>query len=126
MKRVTVDPDTWIEGRGYRKNRLLTAEELRSEGALVQIVSIPPGSHVPAHHHETSIEVYYILRGECEIKVNGERYTLTPGDMMLMEPGDVHALTSTGGEPFELLVFKTNAVEGDTFWDTKNLEPEGN
>ncbi len=116
MKIVTIDPATWIEGQGYRKNRLLTADDLRSDGALVQIVTIPPGSHVPAHHHETSIEVYHILRGRCQIDVNGETHTLAPGDIMLMEPGDVHALTNSGDEPFELLVFKTNAVDGDTYW----------
>ncbi len=44
-------------------------------------------------------------------------HTLAPGDMMLMEPGDVHALTNSGDEPFELLVFKTNAADGDTYWD---------
>lgn len=116
MKIVTPNPDTWQEGQGYRKNRLLSADALRQSGALVQIVTIPPGSHVPAHYHQTSIEVYHVLRGECDIEVNGERHTLRPGDIMLMEPGDVHALTGTGEEPFELLVFKTNAADGDTLW----------
>lgn len=116
MKIVTLDPDGWQDGRGYRKNRLLAAAELRQPGAWVQVVSIPPGSHVPAHNHATSVEVYHVLRGECAIEVNGQPYTLRPGDIMLMEPSDVHALTNTGDEPFEVLVFKTNAAEGDTEW----------
>jgi quercetin dioxygenase-like cupin family protein len=116
MKLVTVDPTTWQEGDGYRKNRLLTADDLRQPGALLQVVSIPPGSHVPDHHHRTSIEVYHVLRGTCEIAVNDDLITIGPGDTMLMEPGDVHALTNTGDELFELLVFKTNAADGDTVW----------
>lgn len=118
MKIVTPDPGAWQDGRGYRKNRLLTVDALRQPGTLVQIVTIPPGSHVPAHHHQTSVEVYAVRRGACDIEVNGERYTLRPGDIMLVEPGDVHALTNNGDETFELLVFKTNvAAGGDTLWD---------
>lgn len=117
MKLVTSDPSSWQDGDGYRKNRLLTAEALRQPGAWLQIVVIPPGSHVPAHHHETSVEVYHVLSGICEIVVNDDLITVGPGDTMLMEPGDIHALTNPGDEPFELLVFKTNAADGDTVWD---------
>ncbi|MEZ4515661.1 MAG: cupin domain-containing protein [Chloroflexota bacterium] len=86
----------------------------------------PAGSHVPAHYHQTSVEVCHVLRGECDIEVNGEHHTLRPGDIMLMEPGDVHALTGTGEELFELLVFKTNAADGDTLWDKPDLLESAN
>jgi quercetin dioxygenase-like cupin family protein len=52
----------------------------------------------------------------CELVVNGERYEMRPGDVLLMEPGDVHELSNQGGVPFELLVFKTNAAYFDTKW----------
>jgi quercetin dioxygenase-like cupin family protein len=41
---------------------------------------------------------------------------MRPGDVLLMEPGDVHALTNRGEEGFELLVFKTNASGADIQW----------
>ncbi len=116
MRVIEVDPDGWQEGRGYRKNRLLSAGELRRPGALLQVVQVPPGSHIPPHSHHTSVEVYVVRRGVCELIVNGERHTMRPGDVILMEPGDVHELINHGDEVFELWVFKTNAVEGDTSW----------
>jgi quercetin dioxygenase-like cupin family protein len=116
MKIVRVDPHAWQESRGYRKNRLLSTEELRQPGALLQIVSVPPGSHIPPHSHRASIEVYVIRRGECELIANGERYTMRPGDVILMEPGDVHELINHGEMAFELWVFKTNAANEDIDW----------
>lgn len=116
MKVIQIDGDDWQEGRGYRKRRLLSAEALRQPGALLQVVVVPPGSHIPPHGHATSVEVYVVRRGVCELIVNGARHEMRPGDIILMEPGDVHELTNHGEEAFELLVFKTNAAPGDTEW----------
>jgi len=116
MKTIQIDGDGWQGGRGYRKRRLLSAEELRQPGALLQVVVVPPGSHIPPHRHATSVEVYVVTRGVCELIVNGARHELRPGDVLLMEPGDVHELTNHGEEAFEVLVFKTNAKQKDTIW----------
>ena len=120
MKVIQIDGDDWQEGRGYRKRRLLSAEELRQPGALLQVVVVPPGSHIPPHSHATSVEVYVARRGVCELMVNGQRHTLRPGDVLLMEPGDVHELTNRGAQPFELLVFKTASAVGDIHWTTED------
>jgi quercetin dioxygenase-like cupin family protein len=120
MKVIQIDGDDWQEGRGYRKRRLLSAEELRQAGALLQVVVVPPGSHIPPHSHATSVEVYVVRRGVCELVVNGQRHTLRPGDVLLMEPGDVHELTNRGAQPFELLVFKTASAVGDIHWTTED------
>ena len=121
MKVIQIEGDEWQAGRGYRKRRLLSADELRQPGALLQVVVVPPGSHIPPHSHATSIEVYVVRRGVCELVVNGARHEMRPGDVLLMEPGDVHELTNRGAEGFELLVFKTNAGEGDTTWDDADM-----
>lgn len=126
MKVIELNPDGWQEGRGYRKNRLLSAGELRQTGALLQVVQVPPGEppsggHIPPHRHATSVEVYVVRRGECELIVNGERHTLRPGDVILMEPGDVHELINRSEEVFELLVFKTNVGESDTAWENAQI-----
>lgn len=116
MKIVQLDPRTWQDGRGYRKNRLLSAEELRQPGALLQVVTVAAGEHIPPHNHRTSVEVYVIRRGACDLIVNGERHEMQSGDVILMEPGDVHELHNRGEETFELWVFKTNAADGDVAW----------
>lgn len=117
MKFVHLDPQNWQAGRGYRKNRLLSTEELRQPGALLQVVEVPPGSHIAPHSHRESVEVYVVRRGVCELIANGQRHDMRPGDVILMEPGDVHELFNHGDEVFELWVFKTNAGDGDIEWE---------
>jgi quercetin dioxygenase-like cupin family protein len=116
MRIVTLDNDNWLEGPGYRKQRLLDAAALACHGALVQIVEMAPQNIIPDHVHTTSREFYYSLQGTCTLFVNDEAHRLQAGDMFLVEPGDVHRLRNDGDAPFRLLVFKTNATVGDTQW----------
>jgi quercetin dioxygenase-like cupin family protein len=116
MKKVEIRPEAWQAARGYRKNRLLTAEELASPGTLVQLVEIEPGDRIPDHVHRQSREFYYVLAGTCLLTISGVKIRLRPGTMLLTEPGDVHQLVNDGGERFRLLVFKTNAAPDDTRW----------
>jgi putative monooxygenase len=99
----------------YTKHILLQAADLAAEGTRVQIVTIAAGDTVADHYHRHTREFYYVLQGRCHLLVNEQELTLTVGDMLLMEPDDVHRLTNPGPEPFRVLVFKTNA-DDDTYW----------
>lgn len=114
--RIELNSAEWIQGPGYRKNRLADAALLACPGTLVQRVAIAPGDTVPDHVHHTSTEFYFVVQGTCRLVVNGLHNALSPGDMFLIQPGDVHRLHNETSEPFELLVFKTNASTDDTYW----------
>lgn len=116
MRIVEVDEAAWLNGRGYRKQRLVSQEELAAPGSWVQIVVMEAGETIPAHYHKRTREFYRVLAGECRLIVNGKTHRLQPGDMLLMEPGDVHRVLNEGDEPFVLLVVKANATADDTFW----------
>lgn len=115
---LPIDPSTapWIEGKGYRKQPLLTEEALRCPGTLVQIVEIGVGSYVPMHVHGTSLEVFTILSGTGTMTIAGQELTLGPGDMATTEPGDYHDARNIGDVPWRILVFKTNAKPDDSTW----------
>ncbi len=113
---IRLDEAGWVNGRGYRKQVVADTAVLAAPGAFVQVVEVAPGETIPDHSHQTSREVYAVLNGRCCLVVNGESHHLEPGDMLLMEPGDIHRLHNDGGEPFRLLVFKTSATDEDTFW----------
>ena len=114
--RVVIEPDNWVNGRGYRKNRLVDEMALACSGTLVQMVVMAPGDTIPDHVHHTSTEFYYVVGGQCRLVINEENHTLGIGDMFLTQPGDVHRLYNETDEPFTLLVFKTNSSSQDTFW----------
>ena len=100
---------------GYARYILLNGEDLQCAGARAQIVIIQPGDGIAGHFHLATREFYFVLQGRCLLTVDGASSILRPGDMLLMEPGNVHSLTNSGSIPFMLLVFKTNAEE-DTHW----------
>ncbi len=113
---IKLDETGWINGRGYRKNRLVDEVMLSCPGTLVQLVEMAPGAVIPDHVHRTSVEVYVVMEGTCRLVVNEQAYPLATGDMFLTRPGDVHRLYNEGDGPFRLLVFKTNAARQDTSW----------
>ncbi len=42
------------------------------------------------HYHKRLTEIYYILEGEGEMELDGERHTVRPGDAVLIKPGCRH------------------------------------
>ena len=42
------------------------------------------------HYHKRLTEIYYILEGEGEMELDGERYPVRPGDAILIKPGCRH------------------------------------
>jgi mannose-6-phosphate isomerase-like protein (cupin superfamily) len=43
-----------------------------------------------AHYHKRLTEIYYILEGEGEMELDGERHPVRPGDAILIKPGCRH------------------------------------
>jgi mannose-6-phosphate isomerase-like protein (cupin superfamily) len=43
-----------------------------------------------AHYHKRLTEIYYILEGEGEMELDGERHPVRAGDAILIKPGCRH------------------------------------
>jgi mannose-6-phosphate isomerase-like protein (cupin superfamily) len=43
-----------------------------------------------AHYHKRLTEIYYILEGEGEMELDGERQAVQPGDAIFIKPGCRH------------------------------------
>jgi len=55
------------------------------------------GGAAQAHDHPFE-EAYYFLAGEVEAELDGESYTLRPGDIVFASVGSVHGFYNTGTE----------------------------
>ena len=42
------------------------------------------------HYHKKLTEIYYILEGEGEMELDGERFPVSPGTSILIKPGCRH------------------------------------
>ena len=50
------------------------------------------------HFHKVGTEIYMVLQGKMVIEVEGKNYELSQGDMIVVNPGVVHAVKPEGTE----------------------------
>ncbi len=55
-----------------------------------------------AHTHLLN-ELYYFISGKAVFKIEGTRYPLHPGDILIMRQAESHSLEISSGEPYERL-----------------------
>ena len=54
------------------------------------VVQFQPGQDCQAHYHNVMEENFYIMEGRIDIEVDGVIHTLSKGDFIHIEPGEVH------------------------------------
>jgi mannose-6-phosphate isomerase-like protein (cupin superfamily) len=82
--------------------------------------TLAPGAATEAHFHPITEEVYYILRGEGIMAVEGEQRRVGPGDAIGILPGQRHQIRNNTTEE---LVFLCCCVPAYEDADTIMCEP---
>jgi mannose-6-phosphate isomerase-like protein (cupin superfamily) len=57
---------------------------------------VAPEKATIEHYHKRSEEIYYILEGKGQIKIEGEIGEVEPGDGIAIHPGKKHKIWNTG------------------------------
>lgn len=65
------------------------------------------------HSHKEKDEVFYLQSGKVLLELNGERYTLNPGDFIHIKQGDPHRFTGLADS--EIFEFSTTHKEDDSY-----------
>lgn len=63
---------------------------------------VEPGSGTLAHRLRSS-EVYYLLEGEGEMRIDGEKRAVRAGQAVVIPPGCVQSITNTGNRELVFL-----------------------
>ena len=87
-------------GKGFR----VAVGNRRSQAAEMVI---PPGDCEggPDNRHRGADQWLYVLAGTGAATVNGKRYPLHAGALLLIERGDTHEIRNTGRSPLRTLNF---------------------
>lgn len=87
-------------GRGFRV-------VLGNNGSQAAEMVIRPGACEggPDNRHRGADQWLYVVSGSGQARINGKRYPLAPGSLVLIERGDVHEVNNTGSEPLRTLNF---------------------
>jgi mannose-6-phosphate isomerase-like protein (cupin superfamily) len=63
-----------------------------------------PGTASREHYHTQAEEVYFVLDGQGEVRIDGETQTVGPGDVIEIVAGQRHKLWQRGEGDLVLLV----------------------
>ena len=66
-----------------------------------KLIVVLPGQLHPGHFHKEKEETFHVLWGELDLYLDGRLHHLCPGDMQLIERGQLHEFRSNGGCIFE-------------------------
>jgi len=77
-------------------------EKLGAHHHRMLFIEYQPGVSIGLHDH-TFEEAYFILSGEVEATLDGERYLAKAGDVLWTSVGCVHAFANVGNEPVRWL-----------------------
>ena len=92
--------------KGYEnifESRLLIDKEGTGSGRLtVNHFTLKSGKSIPAGKHPCPFdEVYYVLRGNAILTLNGEEYEIGPDTAIFIPCETYHSLKNTGKDDFE-------------------------
>lgn len=58
--------------------------------------TVAVGGATEEHYHATSEEIYYIVKGQGEMRVGEELFAVNAGDAMALLPGEKHKIWNRG------------------------------
>ncbi len=98
---------------GVLKRVLATKEHLiRGQVQMVNWARLPQGSSFQRHYHEDMLEVFVMLGGPVDMRVEQESIELNHGDAILVEPREIHEMINKSEQDVDYIVFGISTEEG--------------
>jgi mannose-6-phosphate isomerase-like protein (cupin superfamily) len=70
---------------------------------------IPPGASEGQHYHKGVEEIYYVLNGDGQVKVNAETADIHKGDGVPIRFNEAHSFVNNGSGDLELMIVGISA-----------------
>ncbi len=100
-----------MEGAVGCKVRWLVGEKDGAPNFAMREFEVATGGYTPRHFHSYEHEVY-VLAGEGEVIEDDVAHPLRAGDVLLVEPDEVHQFRNTGQTPLKFLCLIPNSAAG--------------
>jgi quercetin dioxygenase-like cupin family protein len=72
---------------------------------------VAPGGYTPRHSHDYEHEVF-VLEGEGVVFEGDRQHCLASGDVIFVQPNEVHQFRNTGATPMKFLCLIPNSATG--------------
>lgn len=93
-----------LEAFGNRIWFKVTGEDTSDKLAFVELEVAPGAEGPPLHRHERTDEMYYVLEGTLQFRIDDERIELGPGGFVYIERGTAHTASNPTDEPARVLI----------------------
>lgn len=96
-----------LGGRRFAAQAGLAGPEIGSTGIGCSVFDVPPGmSACPFHRHHATHELFFVLEGEGETRLDEARLPIRPGDLIAAPAGkEAHQIVNTGTTNLRYLAF---------------------
>ncbi len=84
--------------------RALDQDVFLTNWAYVDHLLIPPAASDGLHYHKGVEEIYYVLNGDGEVRVNDETAEIHKGDAVPIRINEAHSFTANGTSDLELMI----------------------
>jgi mannose-6-phosphate isomerase-like protein (cupin superfamily) len=88
---------------------------------LISIGFANKGINEP-HVHSRITEIYLVVRGTAEIRVEKKTISLSAGDMIVVDPGEAHTFLSSSSDYYHFVIH-TPGLTGDKAHTEKSSVP---
>lgn len=105
------EPFTTKDGSEIRE--LLAHRNSCIEKQSLAEARLPPGCSTTPHRHPRTEEIYYILEGQGEMRIDDELRPVGVGDAIAIPPDAAHQITNTGSAPLKFLCCCAPGYEHD-------------
>ena len=77
------------------------------------LMRLRPGEDFQAHYHNIMEEDFFLLEGKADFVIDGQKYTLSQGDLIHVEPKEVHYLANPYDAPAKMVATLAPFQESD-------------
>ncbi|HEY4450344.1 MAG TPA: cupin domain-containing protein [Solirubrobacteraceae bacterium] len=94
-------PAYWGPGDHYRF--LITGAESGGSYFAMEAL-VPPGGGPPPHIHHNEDETFYIIEGQCSVRLGDDTILAATGDFVNAPRGTVHCFRNDGTTPMRMII----------------------
>ena len=101
VNREAVKPFITKDGSEIRE--LLAERNSSIRNQSLAEAQLAPGAATTPHYHPATEEIYYILKGTAEMRIEEDVRNVGPGDAIAIPPGSMHTIRNTGSTTLQFL-----------------------
>ena len=98
-----------------RPGRRAEVKLSRAELVLLEFELEPETDGAGPHFHQRHVDSFYVLEGELELTVSGERVRARAGELVHAAPGVVHSFKNASGDRVRFLNLHTPGMRFDEY-----------